>query len=162
MHTAGILPPPETCVPQLVNGRQQSWTLLTSNGSHHGLSYGVCAGGEPTIQELSAEYANLHAAISQLTNTVGDHSAALSCDSERRRMEDFEADALTNPESPLSTADLDVLPVLYEYLNEEVDVLSVLSDYLAQNPSLAAKMNVHELMDHIQQLAQRFGQQAPA
>ena len=37
---------------------------------------------------------------------------------------------------------------------------NVVSDYLNQNPSLAAKMKVDELTDHLQRIVQHFGQPA--
>ena len=102
----------------------------------------------PTIQDLADGLAALRASYSILSTTVSEHTAALSCDAEgSRRMEASEAVG----QMPFAHAPSD-----RNFLAKR----NVVSDYLNQNPSLAAKMKVDELTDHLQRIVQHFGQPA--
>jgi hypothetical protein len=95
--------------------------------------------------DLESTFATLNATVAALSATVAQLTA---CQSGGRRLEAAE-DAQPVAASTSAT-------------NERLTERDLLTKYLEKNPSLAAKMNVEELHDHLEQIEQLFGLPAPA
>ena len=111
---------------------------------------------ESTVAELSTNVdglSSLNTTVEDLSSTVND---ALSCDADGRRMQaahETGADAATTTPPPEPAAAEQPTP----------SDLEIARDYVAQNPSLAEKMDADELLHHFNGLVEQlFGEPARA